>query len=108
MKKEVVVDKNTNSIQYFEGEIRLSNFHLNDIVAIGEVTMDVGPFTNDHFIMIITKNKMWNRISTNAIGFDKLISTIGSQLDITSFNCNNHWCGTHYQTFYSWYEKQRK
>jgi hypothetical protein len=85
MKKEVVVDKKNNSIQYFEGDIRLSNFHLNDIVAIGEVTMNVGPFADDHFIMIITKSRMWNRISVNAIGFDKLISTIGSQLDITSF-----------------------
>ncbi|WP_339810151.1 hypothetical protein [uncultured Imperialibacter sp.] len=85
MKKGVVVDKESSSIKYYEEETLLFGFEFSDILAIGEVTTNQVPFTDDHFLLFITKNKSWNPIPTDANGFDILTDYVGSKLNIVSF-----------------------
>lgn len=85
MKKEIIVNKESNLIKYFWGDDLLLDFNLDNILAIGEVTTDQGPFMDDHFLLFITNDKMWNPIPMDAIGFDILTHHVGAYLNIISF-----------------------
>lgn len=85
MSKKVVIDELNGSISYLVNEEILSNFKLDDIIGIGEVVTDWGPFMDDHFLMFITKSKIWHTIPTDAKGFSELTNFIGNSLGILSF-----------------------
>lgn len=85
MSKKVIIDKLNESITYLVDEEILFDFSLDDIIGIGEVVTDRGPFMDDHFLMFITKSKMWHTIPTDASGFSELTNFVGNSLDILSF-----------------------
>jgi hypothetical protein len=86
---------NSGTISLTESTIRYDSqlygswvLRLNDVLIIGEMTNEMGPFSDDYFLCFVTSEPEWLEASFYANGSDAFITALCERLGPFQFRLN--------------------
>lgn len=53
---------------------------VSDLVAIGELTTQDGPFEDDHFLVFVPRNQAWREVALDVVGVSDTLADLSKEL----------------------------